>query len=367
MSNMPTLDADENVVQGLVKLCQQIHLSVAQMTKKYRDEMSRHNYVTPTSYLELLNIFSKIFDKKKAELVLAKKRTKTGLDKLLATEKDVAKLRIELNDMLPLLDQAVHETNETMAKIAEDTSSTEEIKTKVASEEEQVMKKVQETRAIASEASERLAEATPALEMALQSLQVLSKNDIQEVRALQRPPQGVKLTIEAVCILKQVDPMRVPVAGVPGKKEDDYWEPGRGLLNDAGKFLQSLQEFDKENIPEIVIQKLQKHIDSPDFDPIKIERTSKACKSLCMWCRAMHSFYMINKEVAPRKEALANAESELAIVKEVLATKKRELKKLEEGLRTLQVKYEDAVRKKTEYETKVDECNQRILRAERVS
>ena len=134
------------------------------------------------------------------ELVMAKKRTKTGLDKLLATEKDVAKLRVELNEMLPLLDQAVRETNETMAKIAEDTSSTEVIKTKVASEEEQVMKKVQETRAIASEAQERLAEALPALEAALQSLEVLSKNDINEVRALQRPPQGVKLTMEAVAI-----------------------------------------------------------------------------------------------------------------------------------------------------------------------
>ena len=64
---------------------------------------------------------------------------------------------------------------------------------------------------------------------------------------------------------------------------------------------------------------------------------------------------------------MANAEAELAVVKEVLATKKRELKKLEEGLRTLQVKYEDAVRKKDEYETKVRECNERIIRAERVS
>ncbi|CAF1149286.1 unnamed protein product [Adineta steineri] len=366
LNNMITLDADAKVVQGLVKLCQEIHQSAAVMTIKYRDEMSRHNYVTPTSYLELLNIFSKIFGKKKDELVFAKKRTKTGLDKLLSTEKDVAKLRVELNEMLPLLDQAVQETNETMAKIAEDTASTEVIKTKVAAEEEEVQVKVRETRAIASEASERLAEALPALEAALQSLEVLSKNDINEVRALQRPPQGVKLTMEAVSILKQVEPNKVTVPG-KNKKEDDYWEPGRALLADAGKFLQSLRDFDKENIPEIVIQKLQKHIDSPDFDPIKIEKTSKACKSLCMWCRAMYSFYMINKEVAPRKEALANAEAELAVVKEVLATKKRELKRLEEGLRTLQVKYEDAVRKKTDYETKVEECNQRIVRAERLT
>ena len=364
---MPTLEADDAVVNGLVKLCQEIHRSVAYMTKKYRDEMSRHNYVTPTSYLELLNIFSKIFGKKKDELVLAKKRTKTGLDKLLSTEKAVAKLRVELNEMLPLLDQAVRETNETMAKIAEDTTNTEEIKAKVASEEEQVLKKVQETRAMATEASDRLAEAMPALEAALQSLEVLSKADINEVRALQRPPPGVKLTMEAVCILMGREPTKVPVPGKPGKKEDDYWEPARALLADAGQFLNSLRNFEKEKIPELVIQKLQKHIDSPDFDPLKIEKTSKACKSLCMWSRAMYSFYMVNKEVVPLQEALASAEAELAIVREELAAKKRELKKLEEGLRTLQVKYDDAVRKKTEYETKVDECNQRIVRAERVS
>ncbi|CAF4000004.1 unnamed protein product, partial [Rotaria sp. Silwood1] len=61
LNNMPTLEADDSVVSGLVKLCQEIHQSVAHMTNKYREEMSRYNYVTPTSYLELLNIFSKIF------------------------------------------------------------------------------------------------------------------------------------------------------------------------------------------------------------------------------------------------------------------------------------------------------------------
>ena len=31
-----------------------------------------------------------------------------------------------------------------------------------------------------------------------------------EVRALQHPPQGVKLVIEAVCIMKEVKPRKVP-------------------------------------------------------------------------------------------------------------------------------------------------------------
>ena len=61
---------------------------------------------------------------------------------------------------------------------------------------------------------------------------------------MQRPPQGVKLVIEAVCIMKGIKPKRVP-GEKPGTKVDDYWEPGKGLLQDPGKFLESLFKYDK--------------------------------------------------------------------------------------------------------------------------
>lgn len=61
---------------------------------------------------------------------------------------------------------------------------------------------------------------------------------------MQRPPQGVKLVIEAVCILKGIKPKKV-AGEKPGSKVDDYWEPGKGLLQDPGKFLESLLKFDK--------------------------------------------------------------------------------------------------------------------------
>jgi len=45
---------------------------------------------------------------------------------------------------------------------------------------------------------------------ALASLKSLNKNDVVEVRAMQRPPDGVRLVVEAVCIIKGVKPKRVP-------------------------------------------------------------------------------------------------------------------------------------------------------------
>ena len=69
-----------------------------------------------------------------------------------------------------------------------------------------------------------------------------------QVRAMQRPPPGVKLVIEAVCIMKGIKPKKVP-GEKPGSKVDDYWEPGKGLLQDPGRFLESLFKYDKVRMP----------------------------------------------------------------------------------------------------------------------
>lgn len=52
------------------------------------------------------------------------------------------------------------------------------------------------------------------------------------------------MVIEAVCIMKGVKPKKV-AGEKPGSKLDDYWEPGKGLLQDPGKFLESLLKYDK--------------------------------------------------------------------------------------------------------------------------
>lgn len=49
----------------------------------------------------------------------------------------------------------------------------------------------------------------PALLAAEASLKTLNKNDITEVRAMKRPPQGVVYVIESICIVKNVKPHKV--------------------------------------------------------------------------------------------------------------------------------------------------------------
>ena len=58
----------------------------------------------------------------------------------------------------------------------------------------------------------------------------------------------------------------------PGEKVDDYWEPGKALLQDPGKFLESLFKYDKDNIADQVIVKIQSYIDNEDFTPAAIAK-----------------------------------------------------------------------------------------------
>lgn len=63
------------------QMCVKIHEMVAIKCEQYLAELSRYNYVTPKSYLELLKIFSDLIGRKKQELCGARLRMKTGLDK----------------------------------------------------------------------------------------------------------------------------------------------------------------------------------------------------------------------------------------------------------------------------------------------
>lgn len=58
--------------------------------------------------------------------------------------------------------------------------------------------------AIKDDCESDLAEAVPALEAAMSALDTLKSADITLVKSMKNPPGGVKLVMEAVCVMKGV-------------------------------------------------------------------------------------------------------------------------------------------------------------------
>ncbi|XP_053845413.1 dynein axonemal heavy chain 1 [Vidua macroura] len=363
LSELPLLGSGNDDMDGMIQVCVAIHQSVAKKCQLFLAQLGRHNYVTPKSYLEFLSIFSSLIGKKQQELKTAKNRMQSGLDKLLRTAEDVAKMQEELESSRPLLAQAAKDTEATIEQIKVDTAVAEETRSAVQAEEAKANEKAQTAQAIADDAQKDLAEALPALDAALASLKNLNRNDVTEVRALQRPPPGVKIVIEAVCIMHGKKPKKVAGEKI-GTKVDDYWEPGRALLQDPVQFLNSLYDYDKDNIPDSVIKAIQPYIDNDEFQPAAIAKVSKACTSICQWVRAMHKYHFVAKVVEPKRQALREAEEDLRATQLILDEAKQRLKEVEDGIAMLQAKYEACKANKEELERKCEQCLERLARAD---
>merc|ERR1719502_2559231 len=149
-----------------------------------------------------------------------------------------------------------------MIVIERDSKDAAHTKEVVAKEKAAADIKAKEANEIKEDCEAGLAEALPALESAVKALATLKKADVDEVKNMKSPPGGVKLTMEAVCIMKEIPPAKVPAPDGRGKV-DDFWEPAKKMMNDS-KFLDSLQKYDKDNIKPEVIEKIRKYTTNPD-------------------------------------------------------------------------------------------------------
>ncbi|XP_075248722.1 dynein axonemal heavy chain 7-like isoform X2 [Convolutriloba macropyga] len=351
---------------GCIDLCKEFHTSTRLLSEQFLSKVQRHNYVTPTSYLELIRTYKDLLDKKRTEVWKLKRRYEVGLEKLQSAASDVGVMQKELNDLQPQLITASKDVDEMMVIIEKDSIEVAEKEKKVKVDEAVANEQATAAKAIKDECDSDLAEAIPVLEAALSALDTLTQNDITIVKTMKNPPAPVKLTMEAICVLKNVKPERIPDPGGSGKMVQDYWGPSKRLLGDM-KFLEGLKTYDKDNIPVATMKIIrEKFIPNPDFVPEKIKNASTACEGLCKWARAMDSYDKVAKVVAPKKEKLKEAEAELAVAMGALNKKRAELKEVQDKLHRLQVKLEENKQKKIDLENQVDLCEKKLVRAEQL-
>ena len=87
--------------------------------------LRRHNYVTPTSYLELIQTFKSLLSAKRDEILSLKNRYVIGLEKLEFAASQVSVMKDELIALQPKLVETSAETEKLMVKIAQDTVEVE--------------------------------------------------------------------------------------------------------------------------------------------------------------------------------------------------------------------------------------------------
>ncbi len=147
---------------------------------------------------------------------------------------------------------------------------------------------------------------------------------------------------------------------------DDYWEPSKKKLYSDTNLLRKLIEYDKDNIPASVIEKVKPFESNPNFDPEAVKKSSVAAAGICKWVRAMIVYERVAREVGPKREALAAAEKELKDAVDKLNIKKAELKAVLDKLKELEDGLAASKAKQAELNQQVSDCKVRLARAEKL-
>eukprot|EP01039_Chlorochromonas_danica_P005727 gene5727-6311_t len=343
---------NEDIRRAMVRMSGHVHRSIEETSVAFFNELRRRVYTTPKSYLDLINLYISMLKGLQDAVEVKSERMKVGVMKLNETNSLVDGLKAELVKLEPILKAKAIETEALLLDVAKQKAEASIVADKVAEEEAIVGKQAAETAAVAADAQKDLDRALPALEKATRALGSLTKPDITEVKSFTNPPNAVRVVMEAVCVLL-------------GEKEN--WESSKKLLN-RPDFMDLLQTYDKDNIPESRLKKLRKqYINAEEMQEEVIQKVSKAGSGLCMWVRAMDVYADVAKEVAPKQARLDEMKAQLAITTAQLKEKQSQLKAVMDKVAALQKTCDDTLAEKNRLQAESDTTAKRLVRAEKLT
>lgn len=325
-----------------------VHFSVTDYCRIMLEEMKRHNYVTPINFLELVSGYKELLAEKRRYFGDSANRLKGGMAKIVETRVKVQDMTLEMESAQRRVLEYQEECDKVLEEITKQKAETDAQAEIVSRRKEQVAIEEKECLKMAEQAYAELADALPALDEANKALLSLNKKDLSEVKSYSQPPLLVAKVMEAVMVLKNVEPT---------------WAEAKKQLGNAD-FLKELQEFDKDNISQKTLVKLGKYIQYKDFIPDIVGKVSFAAKTLCIWVRAMELYGKIyNAQVAPKKAKLMEAEAILAEKQRILAAQEEKIRLLMEKLAELQKTYAEKMELKEDLERKAEIFRRNLERA----
>jgi dynein heavy chain, axonemal len=243
-----------------------IHQSVKDATERFRVELRRQNYTTPTSYLDLIKTYIEMLSKQKTIVPEKMSRYQNGLDKMVEVNKMVDDLKLMLIQLMPQIEEKSKATQEMVIDLEQQQESAAEVEKVTAVDEAAANKIYTEVSKIKSDCEAVLAEAMPALHKALKALDTLDKGDISEMKNYGSPPADLVLVFDAVCVMLSKKPS---------------WAEAKQLMGNPQGFIDTLKNYDKDNIPNKIQKKIKEYLKDERFTPEVIGKKSVAGKSIC--------------------------------------------------------------------------------------
>ncbi|ELK12575.1 Dynein heavy chain 11, axonemal [Pteropus alecto] len=329
-----------------------------------------------------------LLKKKQKEVSQKKEHLVNGIQKLKTTASQVGDLKARLASQEAELQLRNHDAEALITKIGLQTEKVSQEKAVADAEERKVTDIQTEVSQKQKECEADLLKAEPALVAATAALNTLNRVNLTELKAFPNPPNAVTNVTAAVMVLlaprgrvpkdrswkaakvfmgkvnltelkafpnppnavtnvtAAVMVLLAPRGRVP---KDRSWKAAKVFMGKVDDFLQALINYDKEHIPENCLKVVnEQYLKDPEFNPNLIQTKSFAAAGLCAWVINIIKFYEVYCDVEPKRQALAQANLELAAATEKLEGIRKKLEDLDRNLSRLTASFEKAIAKKVQ-------------------
>eukprot|EP01135_Chromosphaera_perkinsii_P008555 Nk52_evm21s1400 gene=Nk52_evmTU21s1400 len=355
--------SDSNVIEKekiepIVNYMSCIHDSVNDVSALYAEKEGKFNYTTPKSFFELLKLYRVMAEKKRKELDGNIARLETGINKLNSASEQVDEMKITLSLEEKDVEEKSVQVNAMLERVMVDQEKANKERALADAEEQKVRAIKVDVAHKQEESAKELAAAQPALDAARDALDSLDKNNLIELKSFQNPGREVKGVMAFVMILLSGNNKQA--------RRDLSWKAAKNALSNVSRFLEQLHTFDKDNIPDLILEVVEPYLQDPNFSGEYIKPKSVAAAGICEWARNVLTYNQVYRSMKPMRAALSRANTQLMHTISKLEAVREKLSVLDGHIAKLTASFQTALNEKEVLAQKATQTQNTIALANRL-
>ena len=308
-------EIENSMFDNIINICVDMQSRVISYSTKYYQELRRHNYVTPMSFIELLNLFKNLLQQRTIEIQNEINRYGNGLIILAESEKTAAEMGAYIKELEPQIKEKQEKTNKQMIALGElkvQLEKDEEIGKAKEAEAQIVKKEAEEQSAIANEKATLMENKKIEAES---KLATVKPDDVLQLKKYKSDTTMMKFS-EFLCWLCLPNPKPKPKKADNPKDPPifDYFEHiCKNKLNKMSgtDFLKFLKKFDSTKMPLEQMKELRDKLEAITPEEFNPEKKSLACKNIFEVIRTHNEIFFINQDYLPLKRKAEEMEMRL--------------------------------------------------------
>ncbi|MCQ2815680.1 MAG: hypothetical protein MJ252_00290 [archaeon] len=383
------LEKNEDIYLGqkeafnaIVETIKYIHKSVEKISVRYLAELRRYNYLTPTSFLEFLNLFQDILVKKTKENEDNIIRYDTGLKVLQFAEENIAIIDKEIQIKTPELEKLSADTEKIIKEVEEKKKIADAVREQASKDSQAAEKLALQISKTEAECAADLAQATAELNVNLKKIDAISDQSLAEVANYKNYGPALCEALEVLLLFKCGNAFKNKKANQEptGDPKNPFKLSYRAAavndltITDPKKFKEYFQDCKNEDRRETLKNKeMDKVVMAEDFiaakglDSAKVDNASKAITPCFEFVKGMISYcHTAINIVDPKKKIAEAAKKDKAEAEEKLAKANAELAKAEKESQELEARLNEKQRERNALIVQLNDNQSKLKRARKI-